>query len=297
VSQICTDDDPTICGGNGPCRFMFPSIASQVPPFPTYALAYFDPVTNTTDPSPVQGVMDLETGESDLPVLNILVRLHIGNCIDCTSDPMQFDGVAGGTCAMAGPPQACDVNGIGTAITSSTSFDCPMPTFLSTITLGTNGTSTSSVRWTMDGDRPKCTANGKTCWCGMCANGKPCTSNRDCPNFDTCGAAGTMIGTQMIPWNVANNSCTDTCNWDPVTQRGKCSTPAGLSCFPDTDPMIATGLAEVHDGFYISQLANLICMPSFNTGSGFGPAVDSSGGFPGPFLFESRFRVTTRSGP
>jgi hypothetical protein len=58
--------------------------------------------------------------------------------------------------------------------------------------------------------------------------------------------------------------------------------------------MIATGFAQVKDEFYTAQFANLICMPSFNVGNFLSAAVDTLGGFPGPFLFQSRFRVMTR---
>jgi uncharacterized protein (DUF779 family) len=130
----------------------------------------------------------------------------------------------------------------------------------------------------------------------MCGDGKPCISKKDCVDGGACGAAASLPPGN-IPWKVANNSCTGTCNWDAATQSGKCSDASKASCFPDTDPMVATGFAEVHDGFYIAQLANLICMSSFNVGTPISAIVDQLGGFPGPFLFQSRFRVTTRSGP
>jgi hypothetical protein len=294
VSKVCAAD--LDCGADGPCRFVFPPIASQLP-LNTCALAYLEPVVNS-DPSPVQGVMDLATGESDLSVLNLLITLAFENCVDCQGDAMPFDGVAGGKCGGTGA--ACDVSGIGTGIASSTSYDCPPSPGLSTIVLGTNGTSTSSVGWTMDPTtRPLCTATtatGKHCWCGMCSDGKPCISRKDCADGGACGAAASPMPASL-PWKVANNSCTGTCNWVAATQSGKCSNDPKLSCFPDTDPMVATGLAEVHDGFYIAQLANLICMPSFNVGTPISAIVDQLGGFPGPFLFQARFRVTTRSGP
>lgn len=291
VSKVCAADAE--CGVAGPCRFVFPPIASKVV-LRTCSLAYFEPVAGS-DPSPVQGIVDLVTGESDMPVLNLLLTLAVEDCLDCQGDPMPFDGVAGGKCGMT--ERACDVNGIGTVITSSTSFDCPPSPGQSTIVLGTNGTSTSTVRWTMDATRPLCTAmnaTGKRCWCGVCSDGKVCTANKDCA-VGTCGAARGPAPTSF-PWNVANNTCMGRCIWNPTTQRGVCSDNTAVTCFPDTDPMIATGSAEVGDGFYITQLANLVCLPSFNTGVGLSAFVDAIGGFPGPFLFQSRFRVTTRSG-
>jgi hypothetical protein len=242
----------------------------------------------------MQGVIDLQTGESDLRILNLLLALGIESCDTCQNDAMPFDGTPAGKCMRTS--RACDVNGVGT--TGPTSFDCP-PTLAqsTTIVLGTNGTSTSSVQWTMDpATRPLCTAMNNTakhCWCGMCMDGKPCISNKDC-SVGTCGLAKS---TTNIPWNVANNQCTGTCTWNATTQRGKCSDDPNRSCYPDSGSIVATGFAEVHDGFYVSQLANLICMPAFSTGGGVSSLVDAVGGFPGPFLFQSRFRVTTRSGP
>ena len=45
-----------------------------------------------------------------------------------------------------------------------------------------------------------------------------------------------------------------------------------------------TGEASVGDGFYIAQLANLVCLPSFGNG-----LIDAFAGFPGPLRFEARF--------
>jgi hypothetical protein len=292
ISKVCGEPTDPDCGAMGPCRFMFPPIPSNVG-FNTCGIAYLEPLTG--DAPAVQGVIDLATGESDLQVLNLQLALALASCVNCQGDPMPFDGVRGGKCGGAGA--ACDVNGIGTMLTGSTSFDCP-PSLANAviITLGTNGTSTSSVGWTMDpATRPLCTAAsamGKHCWCGMCNNGTTCTSNKDCPD-GFCGAKNPP-GNTNIPWSVANNNCTGTCNWDAATQSGRCSNDTNIKCFPDTEPMIATGVAQVKDGFYIAQFANLICMPSFNVGNFLSAAVDTLGGFPGPFLFQSRFRVMTR---
>jgi hypothetical protein len=295
VSRICeTDDD---CGPNnvdGPCRFMFPPIASEQSG--TCTIAYFEPRAGAGDPSPVQGFIDLATGEADLPLLNIQLSVSLGDCEDCKDDMTHSDAIAEGQCETT--KVACDIHGPGAAISQSTSFDCPPDPGVTTIVLGTNGTSTSSVVWTMDGTRPACThpsAGGKPCWCGVCSdNGLPCTGDQDCPANSRCGAAQGPIPRQ-VPWLVANNSCPDTCNYDPVTQRGLCP-GTDLKCFPDTGTIVATGGSEVQTGYLVSQLANLICMPSFNT-DGISMFLDMFSGFPGPFLFEARFRVEMRFGP
>ena len=299
ISQRCLNDVSIACvdnaecpGMSGPCRFMFPPIAARTAAQPTCSIAYFEPVTGV-DPSPFQGVIDLVTGETAMQVLTLLIQAGIsGSCPDCQGDPQPFDGVRGGTCTSAGAA-ACDVSGIGTTISSLTSYDCPPPPNGLTIKLPASGTSTASRKWTLDGTRPKCTragaATAEPCWCGVCSNGTPCTSNLECAT-GTCGFAGTVAN----PVNVSNNGCADpaTCTWNETTQRGTCSNDATKTCFPDGvlgQSMVATGEASVGDGFYIAQLANLVCLPSFGNG-----LIDAFAGFPGPLRFEARFRVTPR---
>lgn len=288
ISRICAADGE--CGAEGPCRFVFPPIASQIST--TCTLAYFEPFQGG---EPLQGTLNLVTGEADMPVLNIQLSLRLNSCVNCNGDPTFADGVAGGKCEQT--EVACDRHGTGTAVASTTSFDCPPGAEITQIALGTNGTSTSSVVWTMDSTRPACTEKTakdavKRCWCGVCDDGTPCIASKDC-KAGTCGAAKPP-GTTSIAWNVANNSCPGACNYDAMTQRGACMA-TNAPCFPDDGEMVANGATEVHPEFLISQLANLICMPSFNTGNPVGAFVDAVGGFPGPFLFEARFRVETRS--
>jgi hypothetical protein len=290
ISKICAADGE--CGGEGPCRFVFPPIASQTST--TCTLAYFEPFKGG---DPVQGVINLLTGEADMPVLNIQLSLHQNNCVNCIGDPIFADGMAGGVCEQT--QVACDRHGTGTAVASATSFDCPPGPQITQIPLGTNGTSTSSVVWKMDATRPACTEKTakdamKRCWCGVCDDASPCASNKDCKT-GTCGAANPP-GTTTIAWRVANNSCPGKCNFDAATQRGTC---AGTTtpCFPDDGEMVATGGTVVQEDLVISQRANFICMPSFNTGDPIGAFVDVVGGFPGPFLFEARFSVARRAGP
>lgn len=290
VSKICAGDGE--CGGDGPCRFVFPPIATTVSS--TCTVAYFEPVGER---SPVQGSVNLQTGETDMPVLNILLSLHQNSCVECIGDRMPSDGIAEGKCFQT--EVACDLHGKGVAVPSSTSFDCPPGPEITKIALGTNGTSTSNVVWKMDATRPLCTETNarmamKRCWCGVCNDGTPCVANKNCTT-GTCGAAKSPVN-MNIAWNVANNSCPGKCNFDALTQHGTCA-DSGRPCFPDDGEMVATGGTEVHKEFLISQLANLICMPSFNIGDPTGAFVDAASGFPGPFLFEARFRIETRSAP
>jgi len=293
VSTVCADDAD--CAGTGPCRFIFPPITAKIA-LPSCTLAYFEPVA-LPDPSPIQGTVDLFTGESDLPVMNLEIAVSLaaingspdGACVDCIGDTVPFDGIKDGTCQFGG--QACDVIGVGTVIASSTSYDCaPPPNAPINIGLPANGTSTASRMWTLDDSRPACTASGmstqQTCWCGVCDDGSPCFADGQCTS-GSCGFAGTS-GT---PVTSSNNSCPGECVWDPAARAGTCSGNPTVSCFPDDlgTSIVAQGAAEVNQGFYITQLANLVCMPQLDHGF-----LDAVAGFPGPFLFEARFKVTPR---
>jgi hypothetical protein len=297
----CETDEQCMSGGEdrGPCRFMFPPIAAPMAMTTACSLAYFEP-PDGGDAPPVQGVIDLKTGESDLRVLNMLLKVGFDSCSTCDGDRTPSDGVADGRCGGGDKP--CDVHGISSF--GETSFDCPPGFSLSsTIALGSTGTSTSSVQWTMDpATRPLCTAPDHTtqhCWCGLCIDGTPCMSNKDCAPGTTCGAATPPPPNNGFRWEVANNQCMtgSTCIWDAATQTGRCSNTPTQPCYPDEGSIIATGFAEVHDEFYIAQLANLVCMRSFYDGTDFSAVVDRFAGFPGPFLFQARFRIIKRSGP
>jgi hypothetical protein len=303
LATTCTTDDEceTAASGSGPCRFIFPPISARII-LPSCTLVYFDPIV-ADDPSPMQGTVDLQTGEADLPVFNLAISVSLqvvpgapdAGCVECLGDTVPFDGDKGGTCQFGG--QACDVNGIGTAVASTTSYDCaPPPNAFININLPANGTSTASRMWTMDGTRPSCTnaglATGEPCWCGICSDGTPCIADSECADGSSCGAAGST----MDPINVKNNGCgNDVCNWDPIARSGTCSV-SGASCFPDGvigESMVAEGAAEMSQGFFIAQLANLVCMPELDgVSTGFG--MDAIAGFPGPMLFEARFKVTPR---
>lgn len=292
INQRCLNNYAQICGqdsdcpdASGPCRFMFPPIAARIA-VESCALTYFEPTTPAAQP--IAGVIDLLTGETDFSVFDMRINVVIADCPDCQGDTTPFDGNPQGTCS--GSTTACDVHGIGTTVASQTSFDCPPAggTFLE-IPLPGAGTTTSSRAWTMDDTRPMCTAQNATtkhCWCGVCDDGSPCTSTNQCAS-GTCGAA-TVGG---APVATDNHTCGagNTCTWDATTQRGACSNAPTRACFPDTGTITARGSTEVRDGFYVAQLANLLCLPSF------GGLLDPVSGFPGPLYFQARFRVTPRT--
>jgi hypothetical protein len=308
TAMTCTQDSDC---GLSKCLYFLPLISTNLLAA-TCAIPYLSPVSNDPDPSPVLGVFDLETGEMDMTRLNISVAVYLGSCPECRNDPSSYDGMPGGTC-WAGDPTvagssfnsgvACDVSGVGTAVATTTSYECPpyglpnIPHFptnpvpLTTIALPGTAASTGTHAWTMDpSTRPLCTASfavGRHCWCGICTDGSPCERNSDC-SAGNCGfgSAGNFP--------VANSECGSggSCNWDDTTQVGTCSNMP-QHCYPDTGTIVATGTAEVKDGYYNSQIANFTCLPSVG-GSGLGKIIDSTGGFPGPLLFQARFKVTAR---
>ena len=287
LAQVCTTDDD--CGVGGSCRFVFPPISSSFG-IPTCSLTYFEPVV-AAETSAVQGVFDLQTGEMDMAVLNLAVAVTSGACQQCTMDPAPYDGIQGGLCTISGVP--CDIVGVGTLFTAQTSYDCPLGMLLATIPLPGTAATTGTLRWTMDASRPNCTAmgaTGKYCWCGMCSTGTSCIKDGDC----AVGKCGVASGPASATYTTNNHNCAlgvGTCNWDPVTRRGRCADNVTTPCFPDSGSIVAAGSSTVDKGFYISKIATLRCMPSF------GVPTDPAAGFPGPMLFEATFRVAPRTEP
>jgi hypothetical protein len=310
IAQRCLNNTETVCAkdsdcASGPCRFLWPPVSSALGGLDTCAVPYFESVTGS-DTSPIQGVIDLATGDVTMTVLNLNIALggghgSTGTCDQCIGDSAPNDGVKGGTCTTTNLP--CDKNGDAISGTpAETSWDCPqVPLGVPPFPISGASPSTQTTQWTFDATRPKCSASGAStaasCWCGICDDGTPCTQNADCAN-NVCGVP--TVGSDQF--HVENNSCTAGCNFDATTNNGTCN-GTGTSCFPDTGSMYAVGSAEVHyvpgGVYYISQVASLSCMPSFalTYGPGIGGMYDSESGFPGPLLFQARFQVNKRTGP
>jgi hypothetical protein len=253
------------------------------------------------DTSPVQGVIDLATGDVTMQVLNLDFDLGGGHgsngvCDQCIGDPVPNDGVKGGTCTTTNLP--CDKNGDAiSGMPAETSYDCPaVSDGLPPFAIPAGSPSTQTTQWTMDATRPKCTGSGaslaNSCWCGICSDGTPCIENSQCPD-NVCGVP-TVGGAQF---NVQNNGCGSAgCNWNPATNSGTCN-GTQTSCFPDTGSWYAIGSAQIHyvpgGVYYVSQVASLVCIPAFG-GTGIGVTIDADTGFPGPLLFQANFQVNTR---
>jgi hypothetical protein len=308
IAQRCLNNTATVCAkdsdcASGPCRFVWPPVSSSTGGVPACSVPYLESVSGS-DTSPVQGVVNLATGDVTMTVLNLDIALggghgSVGTCDQCIGDPVPNDGVKGGTCTTTNLP--CDKNGDAISGTpAETSWDCNAVSLgLPPFPISAGSPSTQTEQWTMDATRPKCTGSGssltKSCWCGICSDGTACTENSDCAD-NVCGTP-TIGGAQF---NVNNNSCGSAgCNWNATTNSGACN-GTGTSCFPDTGSMFAVGSAEVHyvpgGVYYVSQVASLTCVPSFTltSGPGIGAMFDGITGFPGPLLFQARFQVDTR---
>ena len=308
LTTICTADTDCVDGSGmdtGPCRYILPPISSTLG-LPTCAIAFLSPVNDPLDDSPVEGVLDLATGEMDMARFNIYIDIYVGKCPECRGDTSHFDGVQDGTCYDTNDMPLgtlCDVAGLGTQQAAATSYDCPpADTPLTRITLASTDATTSDRAWTMDATRPGCTSAmysvGQNCWCGMCGDGATCTSDDDCA-IGSCGVGSAGSGSAAVTFSTANNSCAagNSCQWDSATQTGRCTNETDHACFPDSGTIIAHGSAEVRSpGVYNSQISNLICLPNVGGGA-FGGLIDGGAGFPGPLLFQARFTVQTRVSP
>ena len=136
------------------------------------------------------GILDLATGEFTQDFA-ALFHVHSGTsitspCPICVGDPVDDDGVKGGSCS-GGPSggSACDAQG-STRFFGKTSLDC-LPSAGSAIgdlvfdaKQGTTGTKTIST----SAESPNCRggAPGEKCFCDTCDDraATPCRSNADC---------------------------------------------------------------------------------------------------------------------
>jgi hypothetical protein len=296
VSQRCLDDVSIACSNDdecptGDCRFIYSPMINGDEGL-TCLLFYFEPTVDGDYKSSIQGTFDMYTGESQLQVFNMALALtFFGRCEQCQGDTTPFDGSKDGVCA-ATPGVNCDVSSIANSAASpfNLSYDCPRVESGSPLNwpvrveTPTNHIGTASQVWTMHDDKPFCTAAGHTsdrCWCGECDDtGLPCENNSDCPT-GTCNA-GDGVPTKPHACPVGD------CIWDDATQTGECAN--GTPCFTNDGEIRVPGDNHVMDGFYISRLAGLQCLPATGIQS-----TDQIIGLPGIMYSTTPYRVTPRS--
>lgn len=308
VNQRCLNDTTAVCASDAECgdvatdpeaicRFMYPPVSVTVAGLSACAQPYLEP---TGAGPPIVGTFDLKTGEASFLENNVVLKntasLSGASCPNCDGDMNPMDGNATGTCS-AGPRagMACDIHGVSNGSPAAlTSWDCPPSTvgaFVSPLPVAAQGLTTASVAWSLDDTRPFCTESSSTterCWCGVCnPSGAACFRDSQCPTGETCGFAGP--GDEFI---TANNQCPETdggpaCIWDSEAEVGACADDSGKACFPDDQAIQARGSAEVRNGFYISTLAGLLCLPASPDS-----LSNSIVGFPGPVYIRYPYRVT-----
>lgn len=256
---------------------------------------WFMPIPTLTDPSPIQGTINLETGQMDFSVFSVWVNSDVtAPCPTCTGDTQNFDGVRNGTCSRNGT--TCDVAGISVTCTGQHSYECP-GTYVTGFPLRVDPISTLGEVLTMDETRPLCTGltNGTRCWCGVCDSprGKPCERDGDCASGGRCNATAGTDGKPYVPTFPHACNVTGVCNWDPELRKGTCDTrvpDAGVvkvGCFTPTGPLQASGGVRISEGVYHATLGGVSCFPpSSNT------AFDGLSGLPGPGFFEVEMKVT-----
>jgi hypothetical protein len=191
---------------------------------------------------PTVGTLNLTSGDLTYDY-SLISRVFAGIAADqpcprCDGDPIDDDGVKGGTCnggEDAGAP--CDVDGVSASF-GKTSFDC-FPTAGSNIgnlkitfddaTTGTKTVTTSPAS-------PNCTGvgGGKKCFCDTCNNidASPCMTNADCPlsggNPGICGGKRCLTGVNAG----APCSATSECPASDCQRPGQATKPNG--CVDDT---------------------------------------------------------------
>ncbi len=286
VRKTCSRDDE--CGEGGSCRFMWPPFNG----LSVCDLLYFEP-TDGPDPSPVRGVFDFATGHIDFDVQNIRVGVSLtGACGDCRQDREAGDGVTDGVCTNT--EAACDVAGTQALPPGSTSYECAPHSFVDlSFGVPAGGASTTPTFWTMDETRPRCTVgefSSMPCWCGVCTeSAEPCFSDDQCGPESTCGWAGP--DPEAPVYRVAPDSCAESCDWNEETQSGTCLDAGGIEvgCLPRSGSIEVRASAAVLDGYYLSTLGLLTCVPA--TGN---PLIDDVSGLPGPLYFRAGFEVRPR---
>ncbi|HYC54374.1 MAG TPA: hypothetical protein VEL28_05500 [Candidatus Binatia bacterium] len=263
------------------------------------------------------GTVDLQTGQWH-ETTELISLVHIGTnvinpCPMCLNDVTQNDGVRDGTCS--GGLQngtSCDVNGNHRTY-GPTSFDCPPAPgsnvsgsgLLINLQFSTDAQELSA---TLPCDSPV----GAMCPCRVCSD----NGQLGCSSDAQCAAAGAGTCTAGGGAGVNQNECTDflcasnaQCEIGPIDKycdgvthpdgrgflscvtdvdcqalnAGNCTIFDLRRCFPD--PITTAGVADIEKPLK----GAIFCIPPTTS-----PAVNSSGGLPGPGTFEIDFNVDLR---
>ncbi|HYC53852.1 MAG TPA: hypothetical protein VEL28_02825 [Candidatus Binatia bacterium] len=262
------------------------------------------------------GTMNLRTGEW-FERTKLASVVHLGAdvfnpCPLCEGDATPNDGIRGGSCSGGlEDGQACDVNGIHQTF-GPTSFDCPPPTLSNISGSGLLlDLKFSTGPQTLAYDLPCDTPSGQMCPCRVCSGNSRvgCSSNADCIEFDAgeCTAGG---GAGVQPNECTNFACADSvCTEGPIDTfcdgvthpdgrgfitcvtsvdcqalgAGQCTVQDLRRCYDD--PISVSGDPDIAEPIK----ASIFCIPPTTS-----PAVNSSGGLPGPGVFKLDFDADVR---
>jgi hypothetical protein len=231
ATQRCLHDTSVHCTADADCSIGAPCVFLAGAPQPLSAGGTATCVT--TQIADVGGTVDVESGAT---IVNLALQPQFvpgppdHPCPRCVGDPVENDGVPGGTCDDGlRMDLACDANA-SSAFTAfgETSLDCPpAPTNASTETVSLQLTTDTATR-TLTSDSPTCrdfASTSSKCFCDTCNTGQrlACASNADCP--DPAGPIGPICG---------GTRCSGGPNFGlPCTDQSEC--PAGV-CSTSGEP-------------------------------------------------------------
>ncbi|HYC53656.1 MAG TPA: hypothetical protein VEL28_01785 [Candidatus Binatia bacterium] len=262
------------------------------------------------------GTMNLRTGEwADKIRLASVVHLGLSTtapCPTCNGDDVANDGIRNGTCSGGLSSGACDVNGDHVTF-GPTSFDC-LPSAAQNISGGgllleLNGTTGTA---SMSAELPCDTPLGENCPCRVCSANSSigCSSDAECAAADagTCTAGGGAGVQKNMCENFECGSdsrcvtgpidryCDATTHPDgrgfiPCNNNNDCASSGGGACTVIdirrcfADPIVVEGHPDVLRPLNVAAF----CIPPTTN-----PAVNISGGLPGPGTFALDFHADIR---
>jgi hypothetical protein len=270
-NQRCSNDTSISCGDDAPCATGGGHCAIYAAPAMTFDISSVTSCLLNEIAPPVTGTVAVELGEVAL-TLPVRATLYYVPCPVCLDDPVENDGIAGGTCqAGTRANQPCDANatspvpGFG-----STSFDCPLEEEdeIGSLAIPTQplSFSTGTQTKTLTAANPFCSGDlSHRCHCDTCNNAAatPCSTNADCVavGATVCGGKRCIAGSNVGNPCTASSEC----------PGGLCGRPGELPkpnpCLDDTavppdghvctDTAPVDGEGECLDGPFYSHCAGI----------------------------------------
>ncbi len=216
-NQRCSNDTSIPCVDDAPCAIGGGHCAIYVGPAMTFDIQTVTSCVLNEIAPPVTGTVAVESGDVAL-TLPVRATLYYVPCPECLGDPVENDGIAGGTCQGGTRLHLpCDANatspvpGFG-----STSFDCPLEDEdeIGDLAIPTQPLSfaTGTQTRTLGAASPFCVGDPTVrCHCETCDDlaATPCTSNADCVavGATVCGGKRCLFGSNAGAPCTANSEC------------------------------------------------------------------------------------------